>query len=162
MEVIKFYGRFFGDISPDYGCSGYFQSHTKAKYPPGSSPCMCSIFTPHPWHSLCTYSARSLPRQCPPTACVWSYWNLYPSRKLPAYRLNIIADYSQFLRNCSLCRIISIMCKSKGYFLTIYWHLKKGGFGSVLKAHRPMALTTRLYRLKSYSLVVGCDEVRVC
>ena len=50
MEVIKFYDRFFGNISPAYGVSGYFQSHTKAKYPPGSSPCMCSIFTP-----LCHY-----------------------------------------------------------------------------------------------------------
>jgi hypothetical protein len=35
MEVIKFYGRFFGNISAAYGVSGYFQSHTKAKYPPG-------------------------------------------------------------------------------------------------------------------------------
>jgi len=34
MEVIKFYGRFFGNISAAYGVSGYFQAHTKSRYPP--------------------------------------------------------------------------------------------------------------------------------
>jgi hypothetical protein len=50
---------------------------------------------------------------------------------MPAYRLNITTDYSQLLRNCSLRRIIVIMCKSAGYFLLIHWHFQ-GASGHVV------------------------------
>ena len=89
MEVIKFYGRFFGNISAAYGVSGYYQAHTKAKYPPGVFALYVQrIYTNTPTQSQ-YLMGLTFAHQCLPTACVWVHWSLYPSGNLTAYRLNI-------------------------------------------------------------------------
>lgn len=123
---------FLGNFIVAYGCRTRQSLNQESEYPPRGAPYV------HRRHPRLTVTAAAL----------------------PAYRMNIIGDYALFLRNGSLRRVISIMCKSSGYrfgfcqHLKTDFHLQPGHFGL-----RASALSLRLRLRLALALdLVACKE----